>query len=162
MLDVQSSSQAWGRLWKCHQYIWYLYTFFFFICDKNVNRKSICLIKLNRLNRKTRKNAGHSTEYSSSSFCFFFLFTITCLLSSAGNNAVEWIRTSLNLWYKTSVWCSTFNYLSLLFLIHSLHFPWNSNYTFPPLFSKIYALLLTLSLLVIHLVFIMHWRNRTF
>lgn len=101
---------------------------------------------MDRLNRKTRKNAGHSTEYSSSSIspsAFSFcspLLVCWALLETA----VEWIWTSLNLWYETSVWCFTFHYLSLLFLVHSLHFPWNSNYTFPPLFSKIYALLLTL------------------
>lgn len=41
--------------------------YIFLICNKNVNRKSICLIKLDRLNGRTRKNAGHSTEYLSSS-----------------------------------------------------------------------------------------------
>ena len=140
----------------------------FLICNKNVNRKSICLIKLDRLNRWTRKNVGSVLATALNTFpppfplCFSFLFTITCLLSSAGNNTVEWIRTSLNLSYKIWVWCSTLHYLSLLFLVHSLHLPWNSNYTFPPLFSKIYAFLLTLSLVVIHLVFITHWGNRTF
>lgn len=111
--------------------------YIFLICNKNVNRKSICLIKLDRIKWKNQEKCWpqHWIPFPPPfPLCFSFLFTITCLLSSAGNNAVNEFEP-LNLSYKIWVWCSTLHCLLPCYF-------WHIHYTFPEIAITHFLLIL--------------------